>query len=113
MLKGIDNKETIEFVSATDKENPTVFLLVNITNRDKLKLFADAIDASGAIDMTKMSGRIFDIAKAGLKGIRNLDGKDYAEINDDTLEKISFNVVMELVNKIIETNFLGSSEAKN
>ena len=113
MLQGIDNKETIEFVSATDKENPTVFLLGNITNRDKLKLFADAIDASGNIDMTKMSGRIFDIAKAGLKGINNLNNCNIVNITDEVLEMIPFNVVMELVNKIIEINFLGSSQAKN
>jgi hypothetical protein len=114
MLQGIDNKETIEFVSTTDTaENPTVFLLGNISNKDKLNLFADAIDRTGAIDMSKMSGRIFDIAKAGLKGIKNLSGKDYATIDDAVLETIPFNVVLELVNKIVEINFLGVKQEKN
>ena len=59
MLKGIDNKETIEFISTTDTaENPTVFLLGNISNKEKLNLFPDAIDRTGAIDMSKMSGRM-------------------------------------------------------
>lgn len=114
MLKGIDNKETIEFISTSDTaENPTVFLLGNISNRDKLRLFADAIDKTGAIDMAKMSNRIFDIVKTGLKGIKNLGGKDYATVDDEVLEVIPFNVSMELVNKLVEINFLGAKEEKN
>lgn len=114
MLKGIDNKETIEFISGTDTtENPTVFLLGNISNRDKLKLFADAIDSAGGINMAKMSGRIFDIAKAGLRGINNLNNCNIVTITDEVIELIPFNVVMEVVNKIIEINFLGSEQTKN
>jgi hypothetical protein len=114
MLKGIDNKETFEFISTADTaENPTVFLLGNISNRDKLNLFADAIDASGTVDMTKISSRIFDITKAGLKGIKNLGGKDYAVIDDTTLEAIPFNTVLEVMNKIVEINFLGVKQEKN
>jgi hypothetical protein len=114
MLKGIDNSESIEFISTTDTaENPTVFLLGNIKNRDKLKLFADAIDASGVIDMAKMSDRVIDIAKAGLKGIRNLSGKDYIVIDDAVMEMITLNVTTELATKIIKINFPEPEQIKN
>jgi hypothetical protein len=112
MLKGLDNQATIEFISTTDKENPTIFLLGNISNNQKLQLFADAIDSTGKIDMTKMSSRIFDIAKAGLKGIKNLNGVDYTTVDDAVLEAIPFNVAMEVVNKLIEINFLSEQEKK-
>ncbi len=115
MLKGIDINEKIEFVSESDKgDNPTVFLLGNISNRDKLKLFSGAIDAkTGQIDLAKIQDKTLDILQAGLKGIKNLGGKDISEITADVVDLIPFNVAIEIVGKILEFNFASEGETKN
>lgn len=114
MLKGINVNETVEFISQKDKgNNPTIFLIGNILHSDKSKLLAGAIDKTGIIDISKLQDRMLDIVRAGLKGIKNLDGKDYSEITPDTLEAIPFDVLVEIMGKVIEFNFLKADEEKN
>lgn len=114
MLKGIDLNEKIRVVSTEDKgDNPTLFFIGNVKHSDKMRLFSGAIDKAGEVDISKLQDRALDILKIGLKEIKNLDGRDYTTITDDVIDSISFNVVMELVGKILEYNFLGKGEVKN
>jgi hypothetical protein len=115
VLKGVDLNERIEYISDDDKgkDNPTIFILGNITHKDKLRLFTGAIDKAGAVDVSKLQDRCLDILKAGLKEIKNLNGKDYPTIDDVVVELISFKVVMELVGRILEYNFASDAEIKN
>ena len=63
--------------------------------------------------MSGASGKVFDIVLAGLKKIKNLDGKDYDVITKDTLNMLPFSVITELIGKILEFNQLGTAERKN
>lgn len=113
MLKGIDINEVVEYVSATDKtDNPTKFLIGNISNRKKLALFTNAMDKEGNLDIAKLQDKAVDIILAGLKGIKNLNGKDYSP-TEEVLDMVSLQVLTELVSKILEYNFMSEGEAKN
>ncbi len=114
-MKGIDINEIVEFVSAADKaeENPTKFLLGNISNKDKMKLFADAMDKEGKIDISKLQDKTLNIVKSSLKRIKNLGGIDYDMITDEAIDKIPFNVLVELAGEILKINFLSIEERKN
>ena len=114
MLKGVDIKETVEYVSPSDAgDNPTKFILGNISNRDKLTLFADAINEKGEVDMKKVMSKAVDVVQAGLKGIKNLGGKDYDVITEEIVDMLSFIIMSELVGKILELNFVSEGQAKN
>lgn len=114
MLKGIDVNEVVEFVSSQDKsDNPTVFLIRNITMRSKMSLFKGAIDKQGQVDITVLQERAIDIFKAGIKGIKNLGGKDYDAIDDALIDSIPMVTMIEVVGKILECNFASESETKN
>jgi hypothetical protein len=114
MLKGIDIKEIIEFVSPSDTgDNPTKFYIGNISAREKIGVFSDAIDKEGNIDLSKMQSKSVDIFKAGIKEIKNLNGVDYKEITEDVANCVPFAVLIEVVGKIIEYNFTTGQETKN
>jgi hypothetical protein len=114
MLKGIDVNETVDFVSASDTgEDKTIFVIGNILHEDKLKIFSNAVKADGTIDLSGATDKAFDIVIAGLKKIKNLNGKDYSTISKDTLNLLPFSVITEILGKILEFNQLGEVERKN
>lgn len=114
MLKGIDIQETKEYISQLDTgEQKTVFLIGNLTNRDKLRLFSNATNLEGVFDMRLVQDKSYDLVKAGLKGIRNLKGQDYDVITDAVIEQIPFQVFVEVVGKILEYNFSVEGIEKN
>jgi hypothetical protein len=114
MLKGIDLKETKEYIASTDTaDNPTRFIIGNISNRRKLDLFVDITDKDGNIDLSKAQSKSMDILKEGLKAIKNLDGKDYDAITDETLDMLSFPIAMEVAAMVIQLNFVVEQERKN
>ena len=114
MLKGIDITETIVYTSTNDTgEEKTKFYIGNVSNRDKLKIFSEAINADGTMNQAKLQDKTFDIIKAGIKKIVNLGGKDYSTITDEIIDSLQLTVVVELMSKIIEFNFAGATEIKN
>lgn len=111
---GIDARETIDFVSKKDSgEVKTVFKIGSFTNRDKMNVFGGSMDSKGQFDPAKFQDKIFDVLKVGVKGIKNLAGKDYDGMTEELLEMIPFDVLMELFQKIMEVNFPASDETKN
>jgi hypothetical protein len=113
-MLGIDAKETVEFVSTKDTGDvKTVFTLGSFTNRDKLKIGMGSMDASGKFDLNKFQEKIFDVLKVGVKGIKNLAGKDYPDMTEELLEVIPFDALMEVFQKIMELNFPSEAETKN
>jgi len=114
MLKGISINETVHYVSSQDTGEPkTIFVIGNISHEDKIKLFSDAASADGTIDVSKATGKVFDIVLAGLRKVQNLDGKDYNTIDKSVLEVIPFSVLTEILGKIVEFNQVGEVERKN
>jgi hypothetical protein len=114
MLRGIDINEVVEYVSKDDKgDNPTRFYIGNISNRAKLELFKTAMDSQGNINIAKLADKMVDIFKAGVKRISNLNGVDYSSVTDEVAEMIPFPVVLEVVDRVMNMNFLGAQEEKN
>ena len=114
MLKGIDINEVFEYaVKSDDVNNPTKFLIINISNRKKLGLFTSGMDKDGNVDLTRLQDKAFDILLAGLKGVKNLNGKDYEPVTEEVLEMLPVNILSELIAKILEYNFMSEGEAKN
>jgi hypothetical protein len=116
MLKGIAINETVDFVSAQDKDEPkTVFVLGNISHEQKMKLFLGSITLTeGNVDLGNFSGdKIFDILLAGVRSIKNLDGVDIPVVTKEALEKIPFLVLVEVLGKVVEINQVGEVERKN
>ncbi len=120
-LTGLDKEETFEYISRLDKDknNPTIFLLGVLSSKDKLQFIEDAFTADGNLDVKKLQSKSYDIAKAGLKGIKNLYNKKTSEyehiteISDEVLDRLPVVVVTELAGKIIEINYLAEEEEKN
>ncbi len=113
-MLGIDAKETIQFSSKKDTGEPkTIFTIGSFTNRDKMKLFGGSMDGKGQFDPSKFQDRVFDVLKVGVKGIKNLAGKDYEGMTEELLELVPFDVLMELFQKIMEVNFPADAETKN
>jgi hypothetical protein len=114
MLKGIDITETVDFVSASDTgEDKTIFVIGNILHEDKLKIFSGAVKQDGVVDMSGATDKAFDIVIAGLKKIKNLNGKDYDTITKETLNLLPFPIITEVLGKILKFNQLGEVERKN
>lgn len=113
MLKGIDISETIDIAlkSDPDQSNPTLFTIGNLGQDANLKLFDSAMSSEGKVDMTKVSKR--DVVRAGLRGIKNFDGKDFSPIPDDVFSTLSAPVVLELFGRIMAFNFPSENETKN
>jgi len=118
MLVGISKNETVEHIVTKEqgKDNPTVFLIGNLTNRDKSRLLMGAINQSG-LDMVKLQDKAIDIVLAGLKGIRNIkvDGEvqNISAITESVIDLLDFETVAELMSKILEVNFMSGQETKN
>jgi hypothetical protein len=116
VLKGISIKETAEYVSVADKsDNPTKFLIGNIPHEKKLEIMTDMIQPDGKIDMSKMPSKYVQLFKAGVKGIKNFDGKDYvaADLTDELIESIPLGILAEVASKVMASNFVNEGEAKN
>jgi hypothetical protein len=75
-LIGLDNRESVEFVSTHDPEpqNPTKFHIGSICHRDKTRLFAGAAGPDGQVDMAKLQERAVDIVLAALLLIGSVSG---------------------------------------
>jgi hypothetical protein len=115
MLKGIDNKEVIEFASSFDQgDSKTVFLIGNMTNREKLRIFGQMASADGAIKFDRIDEKALEVLKVSIKGVKNLNGKDYDGFPEDVCDALPFNVLIELVGKVFESNFsMEASAEKN
>ena len=114
MLKGIDVNEVKEYVSEQDKsENPTKFLIKNISTRAKMTIFSGALDKEGQFNVANMQDKALDIFKAGIKEIKNLGEVDYKDITDDVINLLPFTVIIEVVGKILDFNFVSEGETKN
>ena len=114
MLKGIDIQETIEYSSQLDGgDSKTIFLIGNLPQRDKLRLFSNVTSKDGTFDKSVIEDKAGDIFKSGVKGIRNLRGKDYTVITDEVYELIHLPVLIEVIGKIIEYNFSFEGIEKN
>jgi hypothetical protein len=120
MIAGIDRSEVLEFTTSDDKGDPkTVFLVGNITNRQKMAVLADVLDQNGQFDAKKMQEKTIDIVKIGLKGIRNIYSPDAQKvvdieaIDDAELDNIPFGALLEVAAKIVEKNFAGAGQLKN
>lgn len=115
MLKGISINEKVPFISKKDdpNNNPTIFYIGNIPHEKKMEFFGDAINEDGSMNKNKIQERMLDIALVGLKGIKNLNGKDYDKIDSDAINAIEFDVLGEIVVKIFEFNFVSKDEIKN
>ncbi len=121
MLVGLDKNETKEYVSPSDKENPTIFLIGNITNREKLrmtKVMHRYMKEDNSIDVNKIEeDEIYNIVKLGLRGIKNFkvggEVKESIEVNDEVIDSLPIEVMVELVAKILEYNFPTEQERKN
>lgn len=110
----------MEFTTSGDTgDSKTVFIVGNITNRQKMAVLADVLDANGAFDSKKMQEKTIDIIKVGLRGIKNIyspkAGKivDLDKIDEAVLDDIPFGALLEVAAKIIEINFAGASQLKN
>jgi len=113
MLKAIDIGESIRYICKGDEgDNPTVFYLGNISNRDKLRLLGINWQ-TGQIESSKMNENLIDLLKCGIKKIENLDGQNYDQVDEKTLEKLPLFILVELVSKLIELNFATEAELKN
>lgn len=113
-MLGIDAKETETFQSKYDKGDPrTVFTLGIFTTREKLKIFGGSMDAQGQFDISKFQDKILDILAVGVKGIKNLGGKDYDGVTPEILDALQFEVVMELFERIMAINFVTEDAKKN
>ncbi|MCK4248673.1 MAG: hypothetical protein KAX15_02730 [Candidatus Omnitrophica bacterium] len=115
MITGIDKDEVMEYVSQQDKDkkNPTIFLLGIIDGRTKHQFIYDAMDKKGEMDIKLLQGRAYEVLQKGLRGIKNLNGKDYDKINDDVLDRLPLTIQTEVVAKLFEINFLSEIEVKN
>ena len=108
MLVGIDSKETIEFVSQHDKSDPkTVFIIGNISNRDKLKIVGSMASANGTVQVSGIDENSIIMLKASIKGVKNLNGKDYDKFDDDVMDLLPFEVLVELITESMRVG-LGS-----
>lgn len=118
---GIDKDEVIEYqlVDEKGKENATTFLIGNISNKDKARLFMGAISSKGEVDFDKIRDNCIEIIKAGLRGMKSVyDTKskqriDVTVINDNAVELIPFEYLIELMGAIVDHNFLTRTEEKN
>lgn len=120
MLTGINKNETKEYVSAFDKtDNPTVFVIGNIPNAQKMTLIGSVIGADGVVNKNALETHIAEIALAGLKGIKNFmragakDPVELKEITSEVLEELPVEVLYEMAGKVIEYNFVSAAERKN
>ena len=121
MLIGIDINEVREFVSELEKgsTNPTVFLIGNITNDNKMKLIGNVITPEGAVDMKAMQENASKIVLMGLRGIKNIYSPskklavDIAEVKEDILNLIPFQALYEVAGAIIKQNFDMGAVTKN
>lgn len=113
MLKGIDTGEMVRFVPKQDDlGNPTTFLLGNISNRDKLRLFGVNWQ-TGQFDSEKMNESLVELALCGIKRIENLGGRDYGKIDEKVIDMLPLTALVEIVGKLLEFNFVGETEQKN
>jgi hypothetical protein len=115
VLTGIDTKEQVEFIPQSEQgsENPTIFMIGVLTNREKLKIMGDAVTPDGQLDTKKLADKSIDVVRGGLKGIKNFSGQDLiAPVTDAVIDSIPFDVLMEIFSKVMELNFLNAESKK-
>ena len=121
MLKGINIKETVEFISTLDTEEPkTVFLIGNMTAEAKTRIMSGSVTIVDGKPVAKAeTGKAYEIVKAGLKGIKNFgDPRSGQSINidvitDDILNQIDGAVLFEIGAELIKLNFKAEGARKN
>lgn len=120
MLTGIDREETFGYSANSDTGDPkTIFRIGNLTNREKIALVGEVMDAQGQVDVKKIQEKAIDIFLAGVKGVENWVSKKGADpvtikkVDEKFVDTIPFLVVCEVAGKVIEFNFVGDDERKN
>jgi hypothetical protein len=106
MIKSLDPKQLVDFVSSLDTgDKNTVFKIGIASGRDRITLVAN-------FEERDVRG-YYDLIKAGLKGIVNLNGKDYEKITDEVLDLIPTPILKELFTEITKLNLTSGQELKN
>lgn len=120
MLTGIDREETFSYsVSGDEGEVKTIFKIGNLTNREKIALVGEVMDAQGQVDVKKIQDKAIDIFIAGVKSVENwLDPKSKSvvtitKVDEGFVNTIPFLAVCEVAGKVIELNFITEGERKN
>jgi len=116
MITGIDRNERKPFSVVGDAGTPkTVFWIGNLTQRDKISIFGDTVNKEGKVDPMVIQAKSIEIFTKGVKKIDNLtsEGSVIEKIDEEVIESIPFDVLMEVVAKVMEINFTSEIERKN
>lgn len=120
MLIGIDKNEVKEYVSQQDTGDvKTIFLIGNITNRQKMAMIGSIIQPDGKVDGSKLQEKAIDLVKAGVKGIKNFydpvkkEKVDIAAITDEVIDILPLQVLYELAGEVTKCNFAEGNNVKN
>lgn len=116
MITGIDKNERYPFVSVADEgEKKTTFFIGNLTQREKLALFGQVITREGKMDATVMQEKAVDIFLKGVKRIENFPGPGQMieTVDEEVVDALPFNILIEVVAKVMELNFTSENTRKN
>ena len=119
MITGIDKNERYPFVSESDSTDPgvvkTVFMIGNLTQRDKLALFGQVITKDGKMDAQVIQEKAVDIFLKGVKRIENFPeaGKAVEPVDEAVVDALPFGILVEVVAKVMELNFTTENTRKN
>ncbi len=120
MIKAISNFTKVEFISTFDTEvDKTIFYLGSITTiqmaniNDMLSRWRVQDGKMQEIVMMT-SQRNYEVVRCGLKGWKNFkDGDKEIVFSEKNIEKIPFQIINELSDKLFELNSLSEQETKN
>lgn len=119
MITGINPNEVVDYVAQNDTENPTVWGIGVLLTDEKNSFLGDAFGPKGELIFKNMLGKIEPILKCGLKRVKNYQTQaagpvaDYDPIPPALIQTIPYEVQIELLQKIIEVNFVSRAEIKN
>lgn len=120
MITGLNPKQVVEIVYSRDKgDKPTKWGIGVLLLEHKNSLLNGSIGEKGQIKYDVLISRIGDILKNGLKSIKNYkkdaesEPADYDVVDDALIQTIPYEVQIELMDKIVEFNFISKEEAKN
>lgn len=120
MITGLNPKQVVDVVYSKDVgDKPTKWGIGVLLLDHKNALLSGAIGEKGQIKYDVLLSRVGDILKNGLKTVKNYKkdaespASDYDVVDDALIQTIPYEVQIELMDKIIEFNFISKEEAKN
>ena len=137
MIHPIPVNETYEYILPSDKENPTIWILGFLDSITKTKILVGMFDIkydSKDIGNSRLTPKNpletnLELCRFGLKGfknfkhngkeiefkteVRNIFGKDYPIVSDETLGAIPDKVLRDLAGKILEELSISKEQEKN